>query len=157
MAIGEKLVSDFKERMGDGVLSAELRKPRRIYAEVKPEAALKAAEYLFNERGARFAIATGMEMPDAFEVLYHFAFDKHNLLFNLRVRTKDKQNPKLPSFTPVAVCFDWIEREIHDLLGVEFEGRDETPVLLRAEDWPDGFYPLRTNVPTAGDREGTQS
>lgn len=155
MGLAEKLVEDFKGRFGENVVSAELRKPRRIYAEVKVCAAVDAARFLFDERGARFAIATGMEMPDAFEVLYHFAFDKHNLLFNLRVRTTDKVNPRLPSFTPIAVCFDWIEREIHDLLGIEFDGREKTPALLRAEDWPEGFYPLRPSVPTSGDREGT--
>lgn len=157
MSFAEKLVEEFKKKVGGGVISAEVSKPRRIYAEVSPEAAVEAARYLFDERGARFAIATGTEMPDAFEVLYHFAFDKHNLLFNMRVRAADKEKPKLPSFTPIAVCFDWIEREIHDLLGIEFEGREETQPLLRADDWPADFYPLRTAVPTAGDREEAKS
>ena len=158
MAFAENLLSEFKARIGEGVLSAEVAKPRRIYAEVKPESMREAVKFLFRDKGARFAIASGQERPERFEVLYHFAFDGQNLLFNLRVGTAGKENPTLPSLAAIAPALNWIELELHDLLGLEWEGRDETPPLLRAVDgpaaWPDDLYPLRTDVPTAGDMEG---
>lgn len=158
MAFADDLVNEFKARIGSGVVSAGVAKPRRIYAEVKPESMREAAKFLFWDKGARFAIASGQERPERFEVLYHFAFDSNDLLFNLRVATAGKENPTLPSLAAIAPAFNWIERELHDLLGLEWEGRDETAPLLRAMDgpeaWPEGLYPLRTDVPTGGDREG---
>jgi Ni,Fe-hydrogenase III component G len=37
----------------------------------------------------------------------------------------------------------WIEREMHELLGIEFTGNQDLRRLLLSEEWPEGVYPLR--------------
>jgi NADH-quinone oxidoreductase subunit C len=40
------------------------------------------------------------------------------------------------------------EREVHDLLGVEFTGHPNLARFLLAEEWPEGVYPLRKEFKT---------
>jgi Ni,Fe-hydrogenase III component G len=40
---------------------------------------------------------------------------------------------------------NWIEREMNELLGIEFEGHPDMRRLLLAKEWPEGVYPLRTD------------
>ncbi|MCK9615713.1 MAG: NADH-quinone oxidoreductase subunit C, partial [Candidatus Omnitrophica bacterium] len=38
---------------------------------------------------------------------------------------------------------DWVEREIHELLGINFKGHPNLKHLLLDDDWPKDSYPLR--------------
>ena len=40
------------------------------------------------------------------------------------------------------------EREIYDILGVEFRGHPNLTRLLLAKEWPEGVYPLRKEFKT---------
>ncbi|MCK4504279.1 MAG: NADH-quinone oxidoreductase subunit C, partial [Candidatus Aegiribacteria sp.] len=40
-------------------------------------------------------------------------------------------------------AFNWIEREISELLGVTFTGHPDPRKLLLADNWPECVYPLR--------------
>jgi NADH:ubiquinone oxidoreductase subunit C len=40
-------------------------------------------------------------------------------------------------------ALNWIEREIHEMLGVEFKGHPNMKRLLLADSFPEGKYPLR--------------
>jgi NADH-quinone oxidoreductase subunit C len=44
------------------------------------------------------------------------------------------------SLLPGAVLY---EREVHDLLGVVFDGHPSLERLILPDDWPEGVYPLR--------------
>ena len=139
----EQVAEDFRTRFGPKALSCEVRSPRRIYAEVAPKDLPEAALYLWGERKCRFNIASGMETRSGFEVLYHFSFDEDNMIISVRVKVEGKENPTLPSVADRIKAFNFIERELHDLLGIKFEGHPDLKPLLRAEDWPDDFFPLR--------------
>ena len=139
----ESVAEDFRSRLGEKVLSCEVRSHRRFDAEVAPTDLPDAAMYLWDERKARFNIASGTQTRTGFEVLYHFSFDESNLIISVRVRTDEKENPVLPSVADRIKAFNFIERELHDLLGIKFEGHPDLKPLLKAEDWPDDFYPLR--------------
>ncbi len=100
------------------------------------------AGYIFNDLEARFHIASGLDARTHLEILYHFSIENINLLISLRVKLY-KENPKVSSLTPVFKGADWIEREIHELLGIDFDGRPDLKRLLLADEWPEGVYPLR--------------
>ena len=40
---------------------------------------------------------------------------------------------------------NWIEREIHEMLGVNFKGHPDLRKLLLSDDWPEGVCPLRAD------------
>ena len=55
---------------------------------------------------------------------------------------------KVPSATPVWFGADWLEREVYDMYGIEFEGHPNFKRLLL----PEGFasFPLRKDYPQQG-------
>jgi NADH-quinone oxidoreductase subunit C len=51
----------------------------------------------------------------------------------------------LESIAEICPAAEWIEREIWELLGVEFEGHPDLRHLLLDDNWPADDYPLRRN------------
>ena len=76
------------------------------------------------------------------EILYHFSVEEIDLVISLRV-TLPKTKLEITSLTSVFTAAHWIEREIHELLGINFVGHPKLKRLLLPEDWPEGVYPLR--------------
>ena len=54
-----------------------------------------------------------------------------------------KPELSLPTMTDFMPAANWIEREIHELLGVNFVGHPRLDKLLLPDDWQEGIYPLR--------------
>lgn len=148
----DTIAAELAKKLGDKLLSCEVRSPRRIYCEVAPRDFPEMAVFLWGEKKCRFNIASGLQTPTGFEVLYHFSWNEGDetgpgggkgVVVSVRVKTTDKEHPVLVSVADKIKAFDFIERELHDLLGITFEGRKETKPLLAAEDWPKDFFPLR--------------
>jgi Ni,Fe-hydrogenase III component G len=55
----------------------------------------------------------------------------------------EKPELKMDSFTDFMPAADWIEREIHEMLGVDFVGHPNLTKLLLPDDWPEGNHPYR--------------
>jgi Ni,Fe-hydrogenase III component G len=138
----ETVLHDLKGALGDRLLSLDDESPRRVWAEVAPDDVPEATRTLFRTLGARLQIATGIDTPDAIEILYHWAFDQLALVVTLRTRV-DRENPELESVAHICKGAEWIEREIWELLGVRFRNHPDLRHLLLADDWPEGKYPLR--------------
>ena len=115
---------------------------RRLYISVAKEQIFDIANFLYKEKGLRLSIATGIDTRDGFEILYHFSYDKVGTYFTIKTML-DKENPKIKSLAPLYTAANWIEREMHELLGIEFEGHPNLKPLLTSDDWPEEKYPLR--------------
>jgi len=97
---------------------------------------------LVEHEGARLATVTGIDVRDGTELLYHVCFDAAGFTATLKIlvpRTTDA----MESITPWLPGAEFIERELHDLLGVNFPGHPRMQRLILADDWPEGVYPLR--------------
>ncbi|OGW74757.1 MAG: hypothetical protein A2Z72_07920 [Omnitrophica bacterium RBG_13_46_9] len=119
------------------------KSPKRVYIEIKPESIMKMANYIFKNVGARFNIASGVDMRYHMEILYHFIIEDINLLISLRVKLQKDKKLEVDSLAPSIEATNWIEREIHELLGINFKGHPDLRKLLLSDDWPEGVYPLR--------------
>ena len=81
------------------------------------------------------------------EVVYHLQSFRHRHRFVVKVilpRWKDNQPghlPEVPTLTGLYNSANWHEREVFDLMGVDFPGHPELMRILLAEDWEG--YPLR--------------
>ncbi len=138
----QELLQELRERFPNQMIRVFEKSAKRVYVEIKPEAIVRVAEYLFREIGARFNIASGVDGRDHMEILYHFTVEEIDLVISLRV-TLPKTKLEINSLTSVFTAARWIEREIHELLGINFIGHPELKRLLLPEDWPQGVYPLR--------------
>ena len=136
-----KIIEQIRNHFKDKVDIFE-KSEKRIYVTVAKEDAKEVVRYLFREMGARMAIASGVDTRPGIEVLYHMAFDKHNMMVTVKVLV-GKPKLEMPTFTDFLPAAEWIEREIHELLGVDFIGHPRLEKLLLPDDWQEGVYPLR--------------
>ncbi len=74
------------------------------------------------------------ENQDVIEVLYHFWIGSS---FSLMIKLP-KHAPKLAEITSILPGADFYEREVAEMFGVEFIGREEIPPLLLPDDWDQG-------------------
>ncbi len=150
MSVTEKI----KQGLGEKVVDWNRYSPRRVYVTIRPEDLKEAALFLFKTCGLRLCIATGTDTPESIEISYHFSSDETGEIFSLRVHLTDKDNPELDSLTDVTTGANWIEREMWELLGVNFVGHPKLERLLLNEDWPEGKYPLRNTPDEQGELYG---
>ncbi len=137
------ILDEIRERLADKVISCSVRSERRIYLTVKPADIRNTAEVLFRQLGLRFVTATAQDTPLAIEVIYHFSFDPGGQVISVRILLEDKKNPKVDSLAVLFPGAEWIEREMWELMGIDFTGHPNLKHLLLIEDWPEGKHPLR--------------
>jgi len=92
--------------------------------------------------GGRLATVTGVDVRDGTELIYHVCFDRARFTANLKILLPGSAD-QMESITPWLPGAEFIEREIHDLLGVDFPGHPRMERLVLSDDWPEGVYPLR--------------
>jgi NADH-quinone oxidoreductase subunit C len=111
---------------------------------VKSESLKELLSYLKDGSGLELDYLnnmTAVDYWDYFELIYQLTSirNKHKLV--VKTQLTGRENPVAPSITGVFKGADYQEREIHDLMGIVFEGHPNLkPILL----W-EGFkgFPLR--------------
>lgn len=89
---------------------------------------------------------TATDWPDReerHEVVYLlYSFETHSYV---RLKVRAREGTALPTATGLWDTANWLEREVYDLFGVEFEGHPDMTRILT----PDGFkgHPLRKDFP----------
>jgi NADH-quinone oxidoreductase subunit C len=85
---------------------------------------------------------SGVDYPKrtAIQVVYHLFSYRHRHWLVLKVDA-DRDAPVVPTVSHLWSIADWLEREVYDLLGVEFAGHPDMRRILMPEDWPG--HPLR--------------
>ena len=124
------------ERAGDsfGMLVLELR-----VENIVPVVNRLRTEFGFE----LFLDVTAVDYPrrsPRFDVVYHFYSCKHNRRIRLKVPVPEDR-PAVPTLTALYGAARYMEREVHDMYGIGFEGNtDLRPILLY-----EGFagHPLR--------------
>jgi len=138
----EDILNDLSVRFKDDIIDVFDKSPKRVYVEIKPESIVKLVSYIFKDLGARFNIATGVDTRQHMEILYHFIIEDINLLVSLRVKLP-KSKLEIDSLVSVFEAANWIEREIHEMLGINFNGHPDLRRLFLSDEWPEGVHPLR--------------
>ena len=134
-----------KEKLQDKIKDWREKSIKRIYFNIEKKDIFRAAQVLFKELELRFITASATDMPDYFEIIYHFSNDPAGEIYSARVLLEDKLKPEVQSITPLFPGAEWIEREIWEMLGINFAGHPNLKKLLLADEWPEGDYPLRNN------------
>ena len=137
------ILNDIREIFKDDIIDIIDKSDHRVYIEIKAEGLTRIAKYIFYDLAARFNTATGLDARNYMEILYHFTIEEINLLISLRVKLDKSKKLEIDSLASLFEAANWIEREIHEMLGVNFKGHPDLRKLLLSDDWPEGVHPLR--------------
>jgi NADH-quinone oxidoreductase subunit C len=136
------IIEKFKEKFSSDILETVTKNEKRIIITVKPVSILNVSEYLYKNAGFRFIIASALHTKKGFEIHYHFSKDAIGLILNVHV-ILDKNNPQIESLSNLFNASNWIEREMHELFGINFLNHPNQEKLLSEGNWAEGVYPLR--------------
>ena len=138
----KEVVASIKDKFGNRIKRFYDKSAKRIYIDVDKNDIVDFARFVFKSLGARFNTATATDHPDDIEIMYHFNLDRLGLIVTLKTYAP-KKKCEIESILPIMKGAEWIEREIHELFGVEFKNHPDMRPLLLPDDWPKGKYPLR--------------
>ena len=147
----EGFVGDVLRQLGDWVIEVERCEPRRGFARIDPDHTVAVAERMLAMPGARLATATGIDARDGIDVLYHWAIEPQGVVVTLKVLAA-RPALTVESIANAVPAANWIEREMHDLLGANFRGHPDMRRLILDDSWPEGVYPLRKDFDQVKDR-----
>jgi Ni,Fe-hydrogenase III component G len=130
-----------RESLKEKVVDITNPAPRRIFLKVRAADLLIAVGWLKNQMGfTHLSTISGVDLGQAFEVIYHFAND--HCCLNIRTEIP-RENPLLPSICELIPGAILYERELQDMFGLTVQNIPDGRPLLLPDDWPAGNYPLR--------------
>lgn len=138
----ELIIEKFKTKFVSDILEIRIKNQKRIIIAIMPDSIVEVAGYLYKTEGFRFIIATALHTKKGFEIHYHFSKDSIGLILNIHV-ILDKDNPQIESLSNMFNASNWIEREMHELLGINFLNHPNQDKLISEGNWSEGVYPLR--------------
>jgi NADH-quinone oxidoreductase subunit D len=144
-------VGEVLETLGGAVVEVQQCEERRGIARVDPARTVEAAEAMLAMTGARLATATALEVRDGIDVLYHWAFEPPGAVVTLKVLAS-RPSFEVESIANAVPAANWIEREMHDLLGARFRNHPDMRRLILDDSWPEGVHPLRKDFDQVADR-----
>ena len=111
---------------------------------IRPDDIKKVCSILKNPQGLDFSFLTSISAVDYieyFEIVYHLTSMRNNYSAIIKTKCYGRKNLTLPSVIDIWKTADLQEREIWDLMGIQFQGH---PNLKRILLW-EGFdgHPLR--------------
>lgn len=130
------------EQFKSDILEVSVKNQKRIIITIMPDAIINVADFLYRKEEFRFIIATALHTKKGFEIHYHFSKDIIGLILNIHV-ILDKDNPQIESLSNIFNASNWIEREMHELLGINFLNHPNQEKLISEGNWAEGVYPLR--------------
>ena len=127
------------------------------WAVLDPQSLAPVAAFLRDdaELDCKYLVSvTGVDLIDRFEVVYHIASLTRNHMLVLKTRVPDRENPEVPSVSPVWQGANLQEREVYDLMGIRFSGHPDLRRILLWEGY--AGHPLRKDFlnPAGGFKPG---
>lgn len=131
-----------KAEFGDQI-SEYLEYVGQRFLVAKPAAAVPILQFLKDETQFDYLVdVTAVDYPDKPErfeliyILYSFARNER-----IRIKTRVKEGERPATAVPVHVTANWLEREVFDMFGIEFDGHPDMKRILLPDEW--SGYPLR--------------
>jgi NADH:ubiquinone oxidoreductase subunit C len=138
----EQIIQDITDQLADRVFEVTVKNSRRVTILIDPAQILPLSSRLHHSLGFRFIIATAIHSGFGFEIYYHFSKDETGLLLNIKV-ILPHQDPEIESLSNMFNASNWIEREIHELFGINFRNHPNQEKLISEGNWAEGVYPYR--------------
>ncbi len=144
----KELEARLKAQLQDDVICVEKSDERTIMVDVKRESVREASQIVTDIEG-RYLCSIGYDNIDrdgSIGLVHTYSVDSADRFICVRTSAPES-DPRIESITPDLPSAGWSEREYMDLLGLQFPNHPKPKKLVLADDWPDGIYPMRKDVP----------
>jgi NADH-quinone oxidoreductase subunit C len=139
-----------KEQLGNAIENVAALDRGRISVIARKEVARDVAEWLQRFGFDHVLAVSGVDHPweNHLDVVYFLSSysrdDLKHVVVSLNVHL-ERENPSLPSLTPIWESANLFERETYEMFGVNFEGHPNLQKLLLQDNW-DGPPPLKKDL-----------
>jgi len=155
--IEEEILQVLQEQFGDGITGhSKFAGQLSIY--ITGDIIFELARFMKEEDQIDFDLLSdicGVDWIDCpeqrFELVYNFYSIDENVRILIRTTVPDSETPSIRSIQPIYPGADWMEREVYDMLGIEFEGHPDLQRIITPEGlegWPHRKdFPLTYEAP----------
>ncbi|NWF85554.1 MAG: NADH-quinone oxidoreductase subunit C [Bryobacteraceae bacterium] len=144
-----ELTASLKEEFGDAITEFSSYLGQNFLV-ARPGAAIPILQSLKDNHGFDYLVdITAVHWPkrdeqfDLIYVVYSFARNER-----IRIKVKLKEGDRPETAVDVHLTADWLEREVFDMFGIEFEGHPNMKRILMPDEWQG--HPLRKEVSILG-------
>ena len=144
-------VSSLQKKFGDAILdTVEFRGEDTVI--IEKAKTLEIFQFCRDELGFDYLVDISSldhlgEEP-RFEMVYELYALSNGARHYLRIKFKVAEDDKVDSITGLWPTANWHEREVYDMMGIEFNGLADHRRILMWEGYP--YHPLRKDFPLAG-------
>ena len=149
--IEEEILQVLQEQFGEGITGhSKFADQLSIY--ITSDIIFELARFMKDEDRTGFDLLSDIcgvdwiKCPEQrFELVYNFFSVNKNIRVLIRTTIPDAEVPSIRSIQPIYPGADWLEREVYDMLGIEFEGHPDLQRIIT----PEGFegWPHRKDFP----------
>jgi NADH-quinone oxidoreductase subunit C len=142
----DRVVAILKESVGDDVVEQAYINEmdgHRPYLVIKNDRWRETATVLRDHAELKcdyLRNLSGVDQETHMEVAYYLLSLASKREYAVKVKT-DRDNPRIPSVTPIWDTANWNEREVYDLYGIDFPGHPDLRRIMMPDDWVG--HPLR--------------
>lgn len=153
------VLEKLKEKFADALL-ADAETSNGVAVVVDKENSYALLEYLKTELAYTFLVdVTAVDNSNLESELMQYDYARFMVVYHLytfegetsRIRVKvpvHEKDLKIPSVTKLWKGANWLERETHDMFGIDFEGHPDLRRILMPDDFEG--HPLRKDYPLRG-------
>ncbi len=149
----DKLREFFNSRFADALIKEDNFRDQQSF-HIKPKRLVEVCRALMEDADLKVKYLSDItsldwlnheqEKDGRFEVVYNLYSLDHRYRFFIKVRLPE-DNPRVQSLTSLWSAANWMEREVYDLMGIEFEGHPNLTKILTPDELEG--YPLRKDFP----------
>lgn len=135
-------------KMG-GIGTVQQVRSNRISIRITPDRLREAVRAAEETLGCdRLIQITSADTGEAIEASYHLTGQDRTVISIVVPLPRD--NVVIPTVSDIFPSAGIFERQVHDLMGITFQGHPNLARIILSEDWPEGEYPLRKDWKAGG-------
>jgi len=133
------IIALLEKEMANKSIKCYVVEENRVVMEVNANDIKAGVSALLKEYKPRFVTLVATDNGLDMELMYHFSVDSKIVTLSTLV---PKETNQIESITDIVPAAEFIEEEVSELFGTNFEGNPRTVNLLLPDDWATGKKPL---------------
>ena len=144
----DPLISELRSRFRQTIKAISSPKPRWISVTIDRDGFLDFCKYVKEKNFEHCSCVSAVDNKSVFTIVYHlYNYEERK---TLEITTDvPRDNPTIPSVTPLWGGANWHEREQYDFFGIIFENHPNLERIMTPPGWE--YFPLRKEYRISGE------